>query len=318
MADTFTTTTGNWSPFLQTAFDRSTAWYLNDQVFFRSLVDKRPVQQAMPGKVVTLSIYGQLAAASSPLTETADVDAVAMPAPRQLSVTLNEYGNVVSTTQLLEKTAFTGTVVQDVAQEIATNMVESIDPLYRTALDGAANVHYVNNTGAVTGTDPTTNTSNINAKAVGTEVAMLRGRKAPTRDGVNYLAYIHPDVSFDLRVEAGSAWVAAHTQVDTGEVYRGEIGTFMGSRFIETPRARKVTGTPNVYTTYFLAREGLVEATGVEPEVRVGPVTDHLSRFRPIGWYALLGVSRYRENCIQLLKTASSIGSLAGAYDPKA
>jgi len=318
MADTFTTTTGNWSPLVQTAFDTATSWYLNDMVFFRTLVDKRPVAQAMPGVTVTLTILGQLPVNSTPLTENLDVDAQAMPAPRQVSVTLAEYGNAVTTTAKLEKTAFTGTVVSDVAQEVATNMVESLDPVYRTLLDNAANKLYIHTNGTIQTADPAANTGSITAKGAAASVTLLRGRKAPTRDGLNYVAYIHPDISFDLRTEAGSAWTNAHSYVDTGEIYRGEIGTFGGARYIETPRCLKVTGTPNVYTTYYLGREGLVEAVGTEPGTRVGPIVDKLSRFRPLGWYALFGTTRFRENSLQILKNSSSIGTLAGAYDPKA
>lgn len=318
MVDTFTTTTGNWAPLVQTAFDTAVNWYLNDQVFFRTLIDKHPVSQAMPGSAVTLTILGQLPVNSTPLTENVDVDAQAMPAPRQVTITLNEYGNAVTTTRKLEVTAFTGTVVSDVAQEVATNMVESLDPLYRTLLDGATNKLYIHTNGTIQTTDPTTNTGPITAKGATAAVSLLRARKAPTRDGMNYIAYIHPDVSFDLRTEAGSAWTAAHTQVDTGEVYRGEIGTFQGARYIETPRCTKAAGTPITYSTYYLGREGLVEAVGVEPGARIGPVVDKLHRFRPVGWYGMLAHGRFRENCIQLLKTGSTISALAGAYDPKA
>lgn len=318
MVDTFTTTTGNWSPLVQTAFDTAVNWYLNDAVFFRTLVDKRPVAQAMPGVTVTLTILGQLPVNSTPLTENLDVDAQAMPAPRQVSITLNEYGNAVTTTAKLERTAFTGTVVGDVSREIATNMVESLDPIYRGLLDNAANKLYIHTNGTIQTTDPVASTGPITAKGATAAVTLLRGRKADPTDGMNYVAYIHPDVSFDLRTEAGSAWTAAHTYEDTEAVYRGEVGTFQGARYIETPRCLKTLGTPNVYNSYYLGREGLVELVGTEPGTRVGPIVDKLSRFRPLGWYAMFGANRFRENALELMKTASTIGSLAGAYDPKA
>src|SRR6266498_3585653 len=179
MADTFTGTAGVYGvPHIQTAFDTAVNWYLNDEVFFGTTVDKRPVAQAMPGQTVTLTIEGQLATATTPLTELLDVDAVAFPAPRQVSVTVNEYGNAVSTTAKLEKTAFNGTVVQDVAKEIATNGAESLDVIYRTQLDGSANKLYNHITNGLTTTDPVANTGNMTAKMGLAAVTLLRGRKA--------------------------------------------------------------------------------------------------------------------------------------------
>ena len=55
----------------------------------------------------------------------------------------------------------------------------------------------------------------------------------------------------------------------------------------------------------------------------VADPVDALNRFYRVGWYALLGVARFRENAIQLLKSSSTIessfyaGSLP-AYDGKA
>lgn len=325
MADVLTNTSGNWSSLVQTAFDRAVGWYLNDEVWFRSVVDKKPVAQAMPGATVTLTIQGQLPPNSTPLTEGVDPDAVQMVAPRQLSVTLQEYGNVVKYTNKLNKVAFTGTVVQDISREIATNLVESVDLVYKAALDGATNKLYTDTTATTTGgvvaapPGTATNAGPITAQSVAAAVSLLRRRKAEKRDGANYVAYIHPDVSYDLRTAtAANSWQNPHIYEDTANIYAGEIGTFQGAKFIESTRCTIVAGTPNTYNTYLLGREGLVELVGEEPHVVVGPQVDKLRRDYPVGWYGLLGVSRYRENALQILRTTSTINGLAGAYDPKA
>jgi N4-gp56 family major capsid protein len=291
-------------------------------VTFRSFVDKRPVSQAMEGDVVTLTILGQLPINTTELSEAVDVDAQAMPAPRQVSITLREYGNAVLRTNKLTELAFTQSVASDIGQEIATNMNESMDVIYRTVLDGATNKLYRNSsTNAITTTAPGTITEldTLKSDTVAASVALLRGRKAQYRDGQHYLAHVHPDVSYDLRLATGdNAWIQPHTYVDTSGIYNGEIGTFQGARFIENTRCAVAAGTPDQYNTYFMGREGMMEAVCTEPGVRVGPVTDKLNRFNPVGWYALLGVSRFRENAMQIVKSKSSLEGLAGTYDPKA
>lgn len=325
MADTFTGTASVFGdPLVQTAYDTSVNWYLNDMVTFREFVDKRPVSQAMAGDVVTLTVLGQLPVATTPLTELLDVDAQAMPAPRQVSITLQEYGNAVNSTHKLDALAFTQSIVQDIGFEIATNLQESLDVIYRNVLNGAVNVFWTKAAdGSLTRTAPATGiVGYFSGKAGSAAVSLLRGRKAQPKDGKNYIAHIHPDVAFDLRTSVGdSLWVDPHKYVDTAHIYAGEVGTFGGARYIENTRVTKGQGiNTNEYSTYFCGREGLMEAVATEPGVRLGPITDKLSRFRPIGWYTLLGVNRFRENALEIVRTKSSLdgAGLIGAYDPKA
>jgi hypothetical protein len=70
-----------------------------------------------------------------------------------------------------------------------------------------------------------------------------------------------------------------------------------------------VTVTPktNVYRTILCGKQALAEAVAQEPGVVIGPVTDKLMRFRPIGWYGVLGFARYREEALFRIETSSSI-----------
>lgn len=327
MANTDTT---QWTNFVETAFDTAAGMYLTDMPQFRSFVDKRPVAQAMPGDVVTLSIHNRIAPNTTPLTEGTDVTPVAMPAPRRVSVTLNEYGNVVQYTRKLSKLAFTQTVASDIGGQLGENMGLSLDDLYRVLFDGASNKGYLDNAGVYTRTAPTTKagSGNLTSKGVSTAVAMLRGRRAQTKDGVFYICVIHPDVAHDLRLETGdTAWQNPHKYVDTAGIYRGELGALHGARFIENPRSTVATVTdagtgPDFerYNTYFFGRECAVEAVAEEPHTVVGPITDKLKRDTPVGWYGILGQSRYRENSLEVVGSLSSLESIssAGSFDPSA
>lgn len=320
-----TPSSGNWTDLVQTAFDTTTGTYLNDMPTFRAFTDKKPVSQAMPGDVVTLTITGKLPINKTPLTESLDVDAVQMPANRQLNVTLLEYGNAVVNTNFLEQTAFTKSVAQDISREIAVNMNDSIDEVYRDVLDTATNVLWNHASTGPTTTDPVANRSVMSANTVATAVAALRRRLAAPRDGQNHHVVIHPDVAYDLRKETGTnAWIQPHINVDTAGIYNAEVGTFLGGRFFEHTRCtfNGDGANPDFYHTYFLGLESLVEAVRQEPQVRIGPQIDKLNRFRTVGWYALLGVSIYRQNAIQLVKTTSTLTATGlpapTSYDGKA
>jgi N4-gp56 family major capsid protein len=71
-----------------------------------------------------------------------------------------------------------------------------------------------------------------------------------------------------------------------------------------------VTPVTRVYSTIVAGKQALAEAVAVEPNVVIGPVTDSLMRFRPIGWYGVLGFARYREESLFRIESGSSIAAL--------
>jgi N4-gp56 family major capsid protein len=68
-----------------------------------------------------------------------------------------------------------------------------------------------------------------------------------------------------------------------------------------------VTPVANVYRTIVCGKQALAEAVAEEPHTVIGPVTDTLKRFRPIGWYGVLGFARYREEALYRIESGSSI-----------
>ena len=53
---------------VKTAYDRYVEFALRSQPLIRSVADKRPAQQAMPGSSVVFSIYNDLAPATADLS----------------------------------------------------------------------------------------------------------------------------------------------------------------------------------------------------------------------------------------------------------
>lgn len=318
---TGTNPNGQWATLAKGAYDRVVEYQLRTMALWRQLVDKHPVQQDTPGTSVKLSILNEFAAAATtPLDEILDPDSVAPPAPTQVTVTLNEYGNWSQQTWRLRELGFTQPNLE-LANLIAKNQIDTIDSLVHTTVD--ASTHIV---GLNAGVLKSENTAYAQNSVAVTDVAtglwvqacvgQLRKRKSRTRDGINYVAVVHPDVSTDLRAEnSASSWVNPHSYVDTSNIYNGEIGVFQGARFIEVPdRVTTATNTvpTTVYTSYFLGAQALAEAVAPdgEPQTVFGTVVDPLQRKFPIGWKALLGWGIYRPESIQLGKTAAKTGAL--------
>ena len=309
----------------QAAYDRMAYFALRSELLFDQAADVQASNQTMPGSSVIFTIFSELAVASTPLTETSDVDAVAM-ADSNVTVTLTEYGNTINTTAKLRGTSFLD-VDAAAANLIGYNAGNSIDTVVREVLAGGSNVVY----GGGGSSDETSRTAIeaediIEANDIRKVTAALRGANVSPWSGY-YIGFIHPDVSYDLRRETGNAsWNAPHVNMDTANIYMGEIGTFESVRFIETPRTKVranasngagAAGNIDVYDTYIMGRQALakaysfVDGNGPVPSVRRGPVVDSLMRFNPIGWYWLGGYGLFRQASLRRIESASSIGANA-------
>jgi len=301
---------------VKAAYDRLVEFALRSQPQYRAVVDKRPANQTMPGSSVVFNLYADLSPAVSTLTENVDPDSVAIPQTTNVTVTLNEYGNAALVTRKLRLLSLSD-VDPGIADIIAFNMLDSLDQLVRDVARAGTNVARENN--AVTlfnaGTKGAIHSTDIfQSKHVRYAVAKLRNAKSLPRVDNNYVAYIHPDVSVDLRAATTNAdWRTPHAFSAAGNIWGGVVGTYEGATFIETPRvftAVDGNGSTTLATTYqtlFFGKQALAEAVAEEPGVVIGPVVDKLMRFRPIGWYGMLGWSIYRQESIYRVETSSAI-----------
>lgn len=295
---------------VQKAYDRLLEFALRSEPLIRSVADKRPARQAIPGSTVVLQKYVDLTAATSALTEDTDPDAVALSTPTQISITLAEYGNSVLVTRALELFSLAD-VDPAIANIIAFNLADSIDKVAMTTLRGGTNVIYGGNASSTATVDATDTISSANIRKA---VAKLRAGNAKGRKGNLYWVGIHPEVSHDLRAETGSAgWLLPHQYgTDQNNIWAGEIGNYEGAYFVETNRMYNATdgaSSARNYRTIVAGQQALAEAVAEEPHVVVGPVVDKLMRHRPMGWYGVLGFARYREDALYRIETGSSIAS---------
>ena len=296
---------------VKAAYDRYVEFALRSQPMFRNLADKRPVQQAMPGSSVVFSLYQDLAAATSTLTETTDPDAVAISNVNTVSVTLNEYGNTVLNTRKLGEFAFSD-VDPAVANIVAYNMADSIDKIVVAKLITGTNVIY---SGSATATSGVTAAMTLGGAQIRKAVSKLRAGNAVPREGMLYATYTHPETAYDLRSETGALSfedIRKYTDPNVGNILNAVTGVLGGAYIVETPRAYVATdgaSSAKNYRTIVAGQQALAEATAVEPGIVIGPVVDKLMRFRPIGWYSLQGWEIYRQAALYRIESGSSIAA---------
>jgi N4-gp56 family major capsid protein len=220
---------------VQKAYDRLLEFALRSEPLIRSVADKRPARQAIPGSTVVLQRYVDLATSTTPLTETDDVDSVALSTPTSVTITLAEYGNSVLVTRALELFSLAD-VDPAIANIIAFNLADSIDEVAMTTLRGGTNVIYG---GTRTSTATLTASDTLDSADIRKAVAKLRAAKAVARKGSLYWTGIHPEVSHDLRAESssGQGWLLPNQYGSSQDrIWAGEIGNYEGAYYVESAR----------------------------------------------------------------------------------
>ena len=239
MANAYTSSTGNLAGtaggagLVQKAYDRLLDFALRSEPLIRSVADKRPAKLANPGSTIVLQLYADLSEQTTALSESTERDSVQIAAPTSVTITLAEYGNSVLVTRALELFSLAD-VDPAIANIIAFNMADSIDTVAQNVLRTGTNALYG---GTRTSTATLTSSDTFTSALARKTTAKLRANKAIPRKGSLYWAGIHPEVSHDLRAETGvGSWRQPHEYQSNDQIWAGEIGTYEGAFYVESPR----------------------------------------------------------------------------------
>jgi N4-gp56 family major capsid protein len=321
VADAFTNTT-TLSGQVTTAYERLAYFPLRAELYFDRCADIKPTRQSHPGSSVMFRIYSDLAAATTAINETTDVDAVAV-SDNGVTVALNEYGNAAITSARVRGFSFL-VVSQDVANIIGYNAGISFDSLARNPLLAGTRVQFGT---AVAGRANVTAGMTLNAGQVRFASMLLSARNVQTVTNGLYKAYTSPMCATDLRAETGAAsWRDPHTYSQPEQIWNGEVGAFEQFSFIETPRLTATniqnsgggtfvaagSGGVDVHPNIFMGKQALAKTwsssvSAPMPQVVLGAVVDKLQRNVPIGWYWLGGFGRFREDALFRQESGSAL-----------
>ena len=279
-----------------------------------------------PGSSVSFLFWADLADATTALSETSDVDAVAL-SDSTANIPLIEQGNAVIPTAKVRATAMTS-VDRGVANIVGRNAAKTMDTIAKNIIAAGTNVRYATGGsdtpttrgGAGTGIDADDTLTGADIAYV---VADLRAADVPGLEGDVYGGVIHPHVSVDLRQETdASGWLTPANYSDATKRWRGEIGQFNGVRFMESSTAPTFVnagdgGAVDVYRTVIVGEGGIGKAWGSgggydggpNPTVVRGLPVDKLMRFYPMGWKQLVGYGILRQAAVRAIESASTLGT---------
>jgi N4-gp56 family major capsid protein len=188
-------------------------------------------------KTVAFDKMSPLPKASKPLTEGVTPTGAAVNVTR-IKGEPQQFGNYVSYTDQLDFFANDPSPqILKYTDLLTENQLETFEHLDAMELASGLNVFYA---GGVDSRSKLVNT--LSVKDVRRAVTSLKRNKVQPADGTDYIAFIHPDVVYNIWSD--EEWRQPHTYCDTKQLYTGEIGRLFGVRFIEDPDAYVFRGEP--------------------------------------------------------------------------
>ena len=188
-------------------------------------------------KTVAFDKLSPLPKATSPLTEGVTPKGAAINITR-VKGEPEQFGNYVSYTDQLDFFANDPSPeVLKYTDLLTENQLETFEHLDAMELASGLNVFYAGDA-----TSRSELKDVLTVKDVRRAVTSLKRNKVQPADGTDYIAFIHPDVVYNIWND--EEWRQPHTYADTKQLYDGEIGRLFGVRFIEDPDAYVFRGEP--------------------------------------------------------------------------
>ncbi|MBO5462191.1 MAG: N4-gp56 family major capsid protein [Clostridia bacterium] len=274
------------------------------------------------GKNIEFRKFSTLPKALTPLTEGVT------PTGNKLNVstitaTVEQYGDYIEQTDLLELTAVDNTIVE-ATKQLASQAGITMDTVVRNEIVGGTNVMYCPKVSAngtetvVTSRSAIDKTALLRVKDVFKAAAELKAMNAPKIDGY-YVGIIHPYVAYDLMQEAGNQWMEVQKYTTPENMLKGEIGCLGGVRFVESTEAkiwREGADGCAVFATLILGADAYgvtsVNGGGIEHIVKQkGYGNDPLNQRSSVGWKGLKTAKRLVEEYLIRIESGSAFSGTA-------
>ncbi|MDP4147491.1 MAG: N4-gp56 family major capsid protein [Bacillota bacterium] len=283
----------------KTFYDRALLDRLIPNLVYQEFGQKKPSPKK-EGDTVNFRRFNSLTAATTPLTEgvTPNGNSLSITA---VNATVNQYGDYVVFSDKVDTTAI-DPVITETVQVLGEQAALTIDTVIRDVVTAGTSVQYANGEASrvtVAAADKLTGTEI--KKAVRT---LRKNNAKPMSDGF-FVGIIDADAEFDLMSD--SMWIDVSKYQDKMNIYKGEIGTLFGVRFVRATNAKIYTGAGaagiDVHATMIIGQNayGVVDIDGSsKPQTIIkangsSGVADPLDQRSSAGWKAMLTAARIQE-----------------------
>ena len=310
----------NLSAEMKTFYDKTLITLASPYLVHDQFGQKRDIPKN-GGKIIEFRRFSSLPKALTPLTEGVTPTGNKLNVS-SVSATVEQYGDYIEQSDLLELTAVDNTIIE-ATKQLSAQAGLTMDTIVRNEIVGGTNVLYCPKVSAdgtetaVTSRSVIDKTSLLRVKDVFKAAAELKAMNAPKIDGY-YVGIIHPYVAYDLMQEAGNQWMEVQKYATPENMLNGEIGCLGGVRFVESTEAKiwKDGDSPAVFATLIIGADayGVTSVTGggVEHIVKQkGYGNDPLNQRSSIGWKGLKTAKRLVEEYLVRIESGSTFSGTA-------
>lgn len=305
-----------------TQFTEGIRTVYSKEIEFKALPNMRFMQFATtktelgtePGMTISMLTYNNLTLGGKLEEAKSMVTQALSGATKQLTVT--EYGNAVSVSELLVQTSFDD-VMASATTLLGRDYAQVVDCELRDAALSGTNIVYASKSD---GTKNTTMagldaTSILKVSTIKDAIEILSTNNAPKAVGGAYwICFVHPHQSRTLRDDP--AWINASNYGAPEQLFTGEIGRIDDCRFIETTLMcngaapeddpaydEDLKGDVNKYKAVLFGDAYYGIAFGLPVELRDNGVED-FGRKRSLAWYSIFGVGKLHDEYGVVIVTA--------------
>jgi N4-gp56 family major capsid protein len=282
---------------------------------FYQFASRRTELGVEPGLAISMLTYNNLALGGQLEEHRSMVSQPLSASQRQLTVT--EYGNAVSSSELLVQSSF---------DDIMARTTTLLGRDYALVLDCELRDAALSGTNCVYGSGKPSRAaldggSVLKVATVKDAIEILATNNAPKWRGQSWICFVHPHQSRTLRDDP--AWINASNYGDPSALFTGEIGRIDDVRFIETTlmsngaaaagdpgydAALKMgavggSGDADVFRAVLFGEAYYGVAFSLPVEIRDNGVQDY-GRKRDLGWYSIFGVGVLHNDYGVVIETA--------------
>lgn len=261
---TTSNTTGNdLSDEMKTFYDKTLITLASPYLVHDQFGQKRDIPNG-GGKTIEFRQFSSLPKALTPITEGVTPEGNKLNVTA-LTATIDQYGDYIEQTDLLELTAIDNTIVE-ATKMLASQAGLTMDTVVRNTLVGGDNVQYAPKVSggsetAVTSRYGLDKTALLTVKEIFKAAAELKALNAKKING-DFVGIIHPYVAYDLMQSAGDNWVDVMKYAKPENILNGEIGKIGGVRFVESTEAKIFKSKPLVGNQDYLTVDTTLAAPG--------------------------------------------------------
>jgi len=302
MADVLTTTSAGVDADLQTYFAKKLLSHAKYQTKLDQFAHLEDIPAAS-SKTISFTQYADLSIVTSTLTEGVAPDAVAM-SSSAITATVDQLGSVIKLTDLAGLTP-KHSAVQEALRILGTQAARSYDRKINAVVVAGTGVQYA---GAKSARSALAAGDVLTMNDVLAAVVTLRNNGAQEFSDGNFVCVIDPTVEGNLMKDSGFRDAAIRNGLGTkSEVYKGEIATFNGVRFVRSNNIPTVSSTVTVHTAYVFGQDAYA-VTNLQSlqTYREGPggISDPLHQAMTLGWKVGFKSVILNNNFMQRIESA--------------